>query len=498
MKSEITQQEKIEALLRAVYAVLGMIALLIVLLFFFVYLGYNMPVRVSVALLLTASFFTVLQYFLIKKKWLIDISYALLYSLLIWILIVAGLYHTGTVTGPIMWLGLFTVVFDAINYNLKKGILAAVFYLASLWTIVCLELFGILPAINLIPDFDPYQSRAFIVMVLIGYSLLYIIIPGAAGLLAETLRKERRRALDLAKEKEESYRMSVSVMEDLESARHEVESKLSELNDSRRATLHLLRDVEEERNKAQEREKEVAKLYEDLKVIDQMKTEFMSVMSHELRTPITPIKGYASMLLGEQIGKLTREQKSAVSVIQKEGEHLLTIIDSILEISRMERGQKMELEKEPISFRAILEDLAEVYKPQADTRDLKMEIKVPKDFPTVIADETKVRRVLTNIIGNALKFIPKGGSIRAIGSREDGTVKIQIIDNGIGIAKENLERIFEKFYQVDSSFTRAAGGVGLGLAIAREVIEAHGGKIWAESEGSGKGTTICFTLPIEG
>ena len=241
---------------------------------------------------------------------------------------------------------------------------------------------------------------------------------------------------------------------------------------------------------------ETKKLYEDLKVVDRMKTQFLSVISHELRTPLTPIMGYVSMYLNEQFGKLSPEYKQSAEVIMKESKHLLGLIDSVLDISRIESGKTLELEKEPILIRAMVEELIEVFKPQIDTRQLKLEVEIPPDFPTLMADPAKLLRVFTNLLGNALKFTPVGGKIKIIGITGDNTVEMRVIDDGVGIAKENLEKVFEKFYQVDSSYTRTAGGVGLGLAIAKEIVESHGGKIWVESEGLGKGSKFCFTLPI--
>lgn len=268
----------------------------------------------------------------------------------------------------------------------------------------------------------------------------------------------------------------------------EQKTTIAELTKTKERMLSILGDSTAARD-------EIKKLYDDLKAVDRMKTQFLSVVSHELRTPLTPIKGYVSLLLADA-GKMDEQHKRAVEIIGKEAEHLLKLIDSVLDVARMERGGALELEKEPVSLKALADDLAEVMRPQFESRQIKMEINLPEDFPALMADSTKLRRVLTNLLGNCLKFTPKGGCIRVAGVKEDDKAQIQVIDNGVGIARENLEKVFEKFYQVDSSYTRAAGGVGLGLSIAREIIEAHGGKIWVESDGLGKGSRFCFTLPI--
>jgi PAS domain S-box-containing protein len=223
---------------------------------------------------------------------------------------------------------------------------------------------------------------------------------------------------------------------------------IAELTKTKERMLSILEDTTAARD-------EIKKLYEDLKVVDRMKTEFLSVISHELRTPLTPIKGYSSLLLSEQIGKLTPDQARVVAIIQREGVQLLGLIDSILDITRMTYGRGLMLEKEPTSIRFILADLQAVMQPQWDAREIKFKIDLSEDFPALVGDPGKIRHLLTNLLGNALKFTPKGGYVKVAGFKEDGTVQLQVVDNGIGIAKENLEKVFEKFFQVDSSYTRA-------------------------------------------
>jgi len=266
---------------------------------------------------------------------------------------------------------------------------------------------------------------------------------------------------------------------------------IDELTKTKERMLSILEDSTAARE-------ETKKLYEDLKVVDRTKNQFLSVVSHELRTPLTPIIGYISMFLSGRFGELAPDYKKAAEIIMKESKHLLRLIDSVLDISRFESGKTMGLNKEPLSIKNLVEELIEVYKPQIDTRQLTLEIEISPDFPTLMADPANLLRVITNLFGNALKFTPVSGRIKIVGIKADNSVELRVIDNGIGIARENLEKIFEKFYQVDSSYTRATGGVGLGLAIAKEIVEAHGGRIWAESDGIGRGSRFCFTIPISG
>jgi signal transduction histidine kinase len=253
--------------------------------------------------------------------------------------------------------------------------------------------------------------------------------------------------------------------------------------------MHLLEDVK--------RDKEtIDKLYQDMKGIDKMKTEFMSVISHELRTPLTPILGYTQFFKDEKFGRLAPEYKESAAVIEREGKHLLSLIDSILDVSRLERGGEITLEKEPVFINVLVNELLEVMRPEIETRQIEVKAELPADLPALQVDPVKIRRLLANLLGNALKFTPRGGKLDVSGALVGGNIEIRVSDNGVGLAKENLDKIFEKFSQIDGSSTRAAGGLGLGLAFAREIVEAHGGQIRAESPGLGLGSTFIFTLPV--
>jgi len=263
--------------------------------------------------------------------------------------------------------------------------------------------------------------------------------------------------------------------------------------------IAMVRDITDRKKSEEETRKhleETKKLYEDLKSIDKMKTEFLSVISHELRTPLTPIIGYITMFISETFGHLDPKYIQKAEIIKKESEHLHGLIESLLDVSRLERGVPMQPNKEPLSILTLLEELKEVMKPQFDSRKMTLEIKLQDGFPAIMADVNKIRRLITNLLGNALKYVPAGGGIIIKGTYDETKVRIEMIDNGIGIENANLKKIFDKFFQVDGTYTRAAGGVGLGLAIAREIVTSHGGKIWAESDGLGAGSRFIFTLPI--
>jgi PAS domain S-box-containing protein len=270
----------------------------------------------------------------------------------------------------------------------------------------------------------------------------------------------------------------------------EQKQTIAELTRTKERMLSILEDTTAARD-------EMTKLYEDLKVVDRLKNEFLSITSHELKSPLTPIYDYADILQKELLGPVNEKQKNALGIVKKQSEHLLKIIESLLEASRIEHGKPLKLEKEPVSFGDLLKEIIKVMQSQFDSRQIKLETDLPEDFPTLLTDPGKLSHLMTCLLENALKFTPKGGWVKVLGARKDDSVEIQVVDNGIGLAREHLEEIFRRFFQVDTSYTRIAGGVGLGLTIAKEIIEAHGGKIWAESEGLGKGSRFCFTLPIE-
>lgn len=238
--------------------------------------------------------------------------------------------------------------------------------------------------------------------------------------------------------------------------------------------------------------------------LDQMKAEFMSMISHELRTPLTPLTGFTNLLLSGRLGEVSESHKKILKIMQKQSKHLGTLIDSLLDMTRVEFG-RVTVEKKPILISTIIEETVDSMLPLARERGINLEVGLHPDLPTVMGDEEKLSRVITHLVGNALKFTPKGGRVSVQAKEikiereevEFRGAEVKIVDNGIGITADQLTRIFDKFYQVDSSYTRAAGGLGLGLAIAKEIIEAHGGKIRAESEGIGKGAKFIIALPVE-
>lgn len=229
--------------------------------------------------------------------------------------------------------------------------------------------------------------------------------------------------------------------------------------------------------------------------LDRMKTEFISVVSHELRTPLTSIKGYGDLLLSGAAGEMTELQQEFLGIIQAGTTRLTNLINDILDISRIESG-KIELRHEPIDYRTIVDDTLRMMRAAADEKKITLEAMLPEAMPPVCGDADKVTQVLTNLVGNAIKYTPVGGWVQvSLEVIDNSGVTTCVADSGIGIAPEDQKRLFQKFFRADNSSTREAGGTGLGLVIAKTIVELLGGAIWVESE-TGQGSRFYFTLPL--
>lgn len=229
-----------------------------------------------------------------------------------------------------------------------------------------------------------------------------------------------------------------------------------------------------------------------LQELDRLKGDFINTASHELRTPLTSIMGYAEFLEDELGGPLTAEQVAFVHQIQLGVRRLGRIVDDLLDFARMEAGT-FRLAVVEADLGQILHEEVESLRPQAIVAGVTLES--PERLTLLVAmDPKRIGQVLLNLLGNALKFTPRGGTVRAQLREVGGMIRVEVADTGIGLLPEHRDRIFEKFFQVDPSATRTHGGAGLGLAIARALIEAHGGTIGVDSE-PGRGSTFWFQLP---
>jgi histidine kinase len=234
------------------------------------------------------------------------------------------------------------------------------------------------------------------------------------------------------------------------------------------------------------------RMAEKLHQVEAMRRQLIGDVSHELRTPLTAIKGSMEGLM-DGILPATDE---TYQQIHQEADRLNRLVDDLQELSRVESGA-YELDLRPTHIAPLLETLTKRFRQQFEVKRVGLDLNLPAGLPPVLADEHRILQVLTNLTANALQYTPPGGTVTVSVARTNGMVQITVRDTGAGIAPEHLSHLFDRFYRVDKSRSRAAGGgSGIGLTIAKYLVEAHGGVIWVESEGAGKGSAFSFTLPV--
>jgi signal transduction histidine kinase len=226
-------------------------------------------------------------------------------------------------------------------------------------------------------------------------------------------------------------------------------------------------------------------------------------MSHELRTPLNSIIGFAWLLQDPTVSSLDEKQTRFARNIATSGEHLLALINDLLDLSKVEAG-KLVLQLHPFPLQEAIEAAIYAIRPQAEQKQQVLELALDGDMPVIEADPTRFRQILYNLLANAVKFTPAGGRISVtarIGSRGEGLypgelVEIAVSDTGIGIKSEDLAKLFQTFTQLEPALTKQFQGTGLGLALTKQLVELHGGSIWAASEGEGRGSTFTVRLPL--
>lgn len=242
---------------------------------------------------------------------------------------------------------------------------------------------------------------------------------------------------------------------------------------------------------------------EHLAQMDQLKSQFLANMSHELRTPLNSIIGFSRLMLKGLEGPLTDNQRQELNIIYDSGQHLLALINDILDISKI-NADKMRLHCEEVDLHDLVENLLESTTPLLRGKEVELYDDLPSSLPPVHADRRRLRQILLNLLSNSAKFTKSGWiavrarEVRTLNSQTgsvEPSVEISVSDSGVGIPKSKLGEIFQEFTQVDSSDSRRAGGTGLGLPIAKKLVELHGGRIWVDSE-PGRGSTFSFTLPV--
>ncbi|AKB18491.1 sensory transduction histidine kinase [Methanosarcina sp. WWM596] len=223
-------------------------------------------------------------------------------------------------------------------------------------------------------------------------------------------------------------------------------------------------------------------------------SEFLATMSHELRTPLTSIIGFSDLMLGGTTGEFDELNRKFLGNISNSGKHLLSLINSILDLSKIEAG-KMDLELDFFSLYDVFADTRNISSPLALKKNISMNFNVESGF-FIYADRTRFKQIMYNLVSNAIKFTPEGGSVEVVGARSENGIRVTVSDTGIGISKDEIKHLFKPFKQIDSTLSRKYEGTGLGLVLSKKFVEMHGGSIWVKSE-PGKGSTFTFEVPVE-
>lgn len=256
----------------------------------------------------------------------------------------------------------------------------------------------------------------------------------------------------------------------------------------------IRRSHQELEQRVKERTRELAQANDELRRLNKMKSDFVSAVSHELRTPLTSIKGYASILGTGKLGPTTKEQQERLIKIDHHTNYLTSLISDLLDIARIESG-RVGMALQAVDVHQVLAQVAELVAPQFKEKEVALALEVPAELPTIPADPRYLERVFINLLSNALKFTPARGTVTILISKDSQLLTAQVRDTGVGIAPADLPKIFEEFYRADNPINRERKGTGLGLSLVKRIVEAHGGRIWAESAPH-EGATFTFTLPL--
>lgn len=263
-------------------------------------------------------------------------------------------------------------------------------------------------------------------------------------------------------------------------------------------TLHGIKQFEDLKLLTMElgdRQREIESKNRELEQANKAKSEFLTNMSHELRTPLNSVIGFSELLERQLFGPLNDRQMEYVRDIKESGEHLLALINDILDLSKIEAGA-MELDLSEVSLPGLLQGSIRMFREKAMQKNIELGLQVDERVGQVVADARKIKQVVFNLLSNALKFTPEGGIVELSAVMEDNNVMVRVRDTGIGIPEEDREKIFREFSQVDGSLSRRHEGTGLGLALSKKLVEMHGGKLWVNSV-LGVGSEFIFSLPGE-
>jgi signal transduction histidine kinase len=250
-------------------------------------------------------------------------------------------------------------------------------------------------------------------------------------------------------------------------------------------------------SKVEERTRQLEEAVSVAEASNKTKSEFLASMSHELRTPLNAIIGFSQVLHERYFGDLNEKQSEYVADIVDSGKHLLSLINDVLDLSKIEAG-KMELEVSEVKIADLLQNSLVMIKEKALSHIISLDLQIADNIngTKIAADERRLKQVMFNLLSNSAKFTPDGGAITVEARKDKKELTISVSDTGIGMTPQEQKRLFEAFYQASGGIKGKTPGTGLGLAITKSIVEKHGGKIWMESAGPNKGSKFTFTLPL--
>jgi signal transduction histidine kinase len=276
---------------------------------------------------------------------------------------------------------------------------------------------------------------------------------------------------------------------------------VEELKQQNRDLAAILAELEEKREQLERANTELARTNQELneanaklRELAELKEEFLALTTHDLRSPLTVISGVISFFTTGRLGELTPEQKNMVAMMERNAQTLIELVNDLLDASKLESGS-MRLEVSTLDLRGLIDEIRETMEPLAREKSITLKEQLAADLPLLEADRAKLRRILVNLISNALKFTPKGGLVQLTAEPVDDQIRVAVADTGVGIPAEDLARLFDKYEQARSRATRSEKGTGLGLYITKQLVELHDGQISVNSE-VGKGSTFTVTLPV--
>ncbi len=270
-------------------------------------------------------------------------------------------------------------------------------------------------------------------------------------------------------------------------------SQLAQAFDDMAAALEWHEEQRLIEEQLRQQKKELEEQNRRVQEVNQLKTEFVTIVSHELRTPLTSIAGYVELLLAGEAGRLVQAQREYLGTVKNNADRLIELIEDLLDISRIEAGH-VELNRTRLDLRQLIQEAAGLLRPQIEAKGQLLTLHLADALPVLSGDAKRVMQILTNLLSNAHKYTPPGGRITVAVQGEDGRVRVEVQDTGIGLSSDDQAQLFAKFFRAKNPATRQVGGTGLGLAITRSLVEMHGGEITVSSA-PGQGSTFSFTLP---